>query len=104
MIWQWWLSSVYIVTYRSAFDDYKILGIYSTFEKAAIIVDRLIQFREIQNSECVTVHRAYLNGAQYDGLKDLVMRVNQYGANFTRDRYEKLYHKLQTSRQRSVNL
>lgn len=104
MIWEWWLSSVYVVSYRSAFDEVKILGIFSNFERAAIIVDRLIQFREIRNSECIVVHRTVLNCATYEGLKERCMVVNQYATTFSRGRYEKLYSKVQRESKKSVEL
>lgn len=104
MIWRWWLSSVYIVTHRSAFDDVKILGIYTTFDRAATIVDRLIQFREIRNSECIVIHRTVLNCATYEGLKERCMVVNQYATTFSRGRYEKLYSKVQRESKKSVEL
>lgn len=105
MIWQWWLSSAYVVSYRSAFDEVKILGIYSSFERAAIIVDRLIQFREIQNSECICVHRTVINHPTYEGLKDLCMKVTAItGVTFTRERYEKIYSAFQKKMRRCVEL
>lgn len=103
MIWRWWLSSVYVVSHRSAFDEVKILGIYSSFESAAIIVDRLIEFREIRHSECIAIHRAVLNHPTYDGLKEKCMLVNQHNTTFSRNRYEKIYAKLQ-KKARSVHL
>lgn len=105
MIWKWWLSSVYIVSYRSAFDELKILGIYSSFERAAIIVDRLIAFRDIQNSECICVHRTVINHPTYEGLRDQCMKVTAItGVTFTRERYEKLYSNLQKKKRQSVEL
>lgn len=104
MIWRWWFNSVYIVTHRSAFDCVKILGIYSTFDRAATIVDRLIQFREIQNNECIVVHRTVLNVATYEGLKERCLVVNQYATTFSRDRYEKVYGKVQKQSKKSVEL
>lgn len=105
MIWWWWLNSVYVVTYRSAFDELKILGLYSNFERAAIVVDRLTQFRELQNSECICVHRTVLNQATYEGLRERCMTVNSItGVSFTRERYEKKYSALHKRKCRSVDL
>lgn len=105
MNWRWWLNSVYVVSHRSAFDDLKILGIYSSFEHAAIIVDRLIAFRDIQNSECICIHRTVLNVPTYEGLRERCMIVNSItGVTFSRGRYEKLYAKLQKKKRRSVEL
>lgn len=105
MIWRWWFNSVYVVSYRSAFDDVKVLGIFSNFERAASIVDRLIQFREIRNSECIVIHRTVLNCATYEGLKEQCMVVNQYATTFSRGRYESIYSKVQKEhKRRSVEL
>lgn len=92
------------MTHRSAFDDVKILGIYSTFDRAAVIVDRLIQFREIRNSECIVIHRTVLNVPTYEGLKERCMVVNQYATTFSRGRYETMYSKVQKESKRSVEL
>lgn len=104
MIWWWWFNSIYVVSYRTAFDDVKILGIYSTFDRAAVIVDRLIQFREIRNSECIVIHRTVVNVPTYEGLKERCMVVNQYATTFSRGRYEKLYSKVQRESKKSVEL
>lgn len=104
MIWWWWFNSIYVVSYRTAFDDVKILGIYSTFDRAAVIVDRLIQFREIRNSECIVIHRTVVNVPTYEGLKERCMVVNQYSTTFSRGRYEKLYSKVQRESKKSVEL
>lgn len=106
MIWKWWLNSVYVVSYRSAFDEVKVLGIFSNFERAAIIVDRLIQFREIQHGEIICVHRTVLDQSTYEGLKDQCMKVTAHtGATFSRDRYSKIYTKVQRDhKRRSVEL
>ena len=95
---------MYVVSYRTAFDDVKILGIYSTFDRAAVIVDRLVQFREIRNSECIVIHRTVLTCATYEGLKERCMVVNQYSTTFSRGRYEKLYSKVQRESKKSVEL
>jgi hypothetical protein len=101
MIWKWWLSSVYVVSYRSAFDEVKILGIFSNFERAATVVDRLIQFREITPSEIICVHRTVLNCTTYEGLRDQCLKVTAHtGITFSRGRYEKLYSKVQKEKKR----
>lgn len=105
MIWEWWLSSVYVVSYRSAFDEVKILGIFSNFERAAIIVDRLIQFREIPPSEIICVHRTVLNQSTYEGLREQCLKVTAHtGVTFSRDRYEKIYSALHKKKRRTVEL
>lgn len=104
MIWWCWLNSVYIVSHRTAFDDVKILGIYSTFERAATIVDRLIQFRDIQQSECVVVHRTVLNATTYEGLRDRCMVVNSHDTTFSRERYQRIYTTVQRKHKNSVEL
>lgn len=105
MIWKWWVCSVYVVSYRSAFDEVKILGIFSNFERAAILVDRLVQFRELQNSEIICVHRTVLDQSTYEGLKDQCMKVTPHtGITFSRKRYEKIYSALHKKSRRSVEL
>lgn len=94
---------MYVVSHRSAFDDVNILGIYDSFERAAIIVDCLIQFREIRNSECIVIHRAALNHPTYGGLKEQCMLVNQYTTTFGSNQYQRMYGKIQ-KRKRSVQL